>query len=162
MRYPCLVDACVLLLGLMFNVQVGFDVYNDFFRFVLVFLLFFYISTTVTLSRAFSFCRHPAHSPCAATPAASTSHPPPRCLSEDTASKSLAGARTMPPSCRIGLLPTAGQRLGECKAFSTFCAATTRAALKRIPFGACRSCELPKMRARLSHLPLSRAQIRFM
>ena len=148
--------------GLMFNFQVGFDVYNDFFRFVVVFLLFFYISTTVTLSRTFSFCRHPAHSPCAATPAASTPHPPPRCSSEDTASKLRAGAPTKPPTCRTGLWPTAGQRLGECKAFSTFCAATTRAALKKITFGAYRSCELPKMRTRLNHLPLSRAQIRFM
>ena len=151
-----------MLFGLTFIVQVGFDVYNDFFRFVVVFLLFIYISTTVTLSRAFSFCRHPAHSPCAATPAACTPHPPPRCSLEDTASKSLAGASTKPPSCRTGSWPTAGRRLGECKAFSTFCAATTRAALKRIPFGACRSCELPKMRASLIHLPLSRAQIRFM
>ncbi len=127
-----------------------------------VFLLYFYISTTVMLSRTFSFCRHPAHSPCAATPAASTSHPPLRCSSEDTASKLRAGAPTKPPSYRTGLWPTAGQRLGECKAFSTFCVAATPAALKRIPFGAYRSCELPKIRTSLSRLPLSRPQIRFM
>ena len=40
------------------------------------------------------------------TPAAFTSHPPPRCLSEDTASKSLAGARTMPPSFRTSFTPS--------------------------------------------------------
>ena len=128
-----------------FDIQVGFDVYNDFFRLGFGFLLSFRISTTAAHSRAF-LAVAVVLTLRAATPAASTSHPPPRCLSEDTASKSLAGARTMPPSFRTGLLPTAGPRLGACKASFTFCAAITRAASRRTPFGAYRSCKQQKTR----------------